>query len=269
MIQRFSSYHRITHGLIIMSFLGLVLTGMPLLYSHSRWAKLLYALMGGYEIARLIHRGCALVTFLYAGLHLAWLTWRAATGGLKAMLWGPDSLVPQPRDVRDFWQDCRWLLGLGPRPEFERWTYWEKFDYWAIFWGIVVIGSSGLVLWFPSVVLNYLPPWLFQVALIVHGEEALLAAGFIFAIHFFHSHLRPEKFPVDRVMFTGRVNEADLAQERPLYYRRLRAQGGLESLRVAPLPAQLERLLPCLWLPPVAIGLLLLFLMIWGALSGG
>ncbi|MAF06241.1 MAG: hypothetical protein CL389_00105 [Acidiferrobacteraceae bacterium] len=269
MIQRFSLFHRITHGLIIVSFLGLVLTGMPLLYSHTRWGEVVYTLMGGYEMARLIHRAGALVTFLYAGLHLGWLLWRATRVGVKSLLWGPDSMVPQPRDFRDFWQDCRWLFGLGPRPAFERWTYWEKFDFWAIFWGIIVIGGSGLVLWFPAFLLRYFPPWLFHVALIVHSEEALLAASFIFTIHFFHSHLRPGKFPVDPVMFTGRVTEDELAHERPLYYRRLQAQGDMEALRVAPAPPLLERLLPYIWVPPVAIGGLMLFLMIWGAVSVG
>ena len=267
MIRRFPLFHRITHGLVIVSFLGLVLTGMPLLFSHTRWGELMYALLGGQASARWIHRGCAVVTFLYAGLHVGWLVWRAARGGLRSMLWGPDSLVPQPKDFRDFWQDCRWLLGLGPRPEFERWTYWEKFDYWAIFWGIVVIGGSGLMLWFPGAALRYLPPWMLNAAVIVHGEEALLAAGFIFTIHFFHSHMRPEKFPFDPVIFTGRVSEEELAHERPLYYRRLKAQGDLESLKVGPADPSLERLLPFLWVPSVALGGIMLLLMIWGTLT--
>ncbi len=269
MIQRFTLFHRITHGLIIVSFLGLVMTGMPLLYSHTRWGEVLYTLMGGYEVARLIHRACAVVTGIYAGLHLAWLLWRAATGGLRSMLWGPDSLVPQPKDFQDLWQDCLWFVGLGSRPAFERWTYWEKFDYWAIFWGISVIGTSGLVLWFPVVAVPYLPPWVLNAALTVHGEEALLAAGFIFTIHFFHSHLRPEKFPVDPVMFTGRVTEEELSHEHPLYYQRLQAQGALETLRVTPVPPFLERLLPYLWIPPVVVGGIMLLLMIWGSVVRG
>ncbi len=184
------------------------------------------------------------------------------------MLWGPDSLVPQPKDFQDFWQDCRWLVGRSSRPEFERWTYWEKFDYWAIFWGIVVIGVSGLVLWFPNLSVRYLPGWVLNAALITHGEEAILAAGFIFTIHFFHSHLRPEKFPVDPVMFTGRVTEEELARERPQYYIRLRAQGGLEVLRVDSAGPFLEKLMPYMWIPPVAIGVIMLLLMIWGTVLG-
>ena len=86
-------------------------------------------------------------------------------------------------------------------------TYWEKFDYWAVFWGMAIIGGSGLMLWFPEAFARVLPGWVFNIALLVHGEEALLAVGFIFTIHFFNSHLRPDKFPMDMVIFTGRVTD--------------------------------------------------------------
>ena len=99
-------------------------------------------------------------------------------------------MVPQPQDAIDLYHHFKWFVGLGPRPQFDRWTYWEKFDYWAVFWGMAIIGGSGLMLWFP-VFFAFLPGWMFNIAMIVHGEEALLAVGFIFTIHFFNAHLRP------------------------------------------------------------------------------
>ena len=66
-------------------------------------------------------------------------------------------MVPQPRDVRELHEHTRWFLGLGPRPEFDRYTYWEKFDYWAVFWGMLIIGGSGLILWFPATLLVSCP----------------------------------------------------------------------------------------------------------------
>ena len=97
-----------------------------------------------------------------------------------------------------------------PRPRargrsYGRWTYWEKFDYFAVFWGIFVIGSTGLMLWFPELFTRFLPGWLINVATIIHTDEALLATGFIFTVHFFNTHLRPEKFPMD----IGRLHRAD------------------------------------------------------------
>jgi cytochrome b subunit of formate dehydrogenase len=129
----------------------------------------------------------------------------------------------------------KWFFGKGPRPQFDRYTYWEKFDYWAVFWGMFIIGGSGFMLWFPTFFSEFLPGWVFNVATIVHGEEALLAVGFIFTIHFFNGHLRPEKFPMDLVVFTGRLPEHELKDERPLEYQRLVGAGRLRSIE-APAP---------------------------------
>ncbi len=92
-----------------------------------------------------------------------------------------------------------------------------------------MIGVSGLVLWFPAFAAKLLPGWAFNIAMIIHSDEAILATGFIFAIHFFNSHLRPEKFPMDFVIFTGRVHLDELKHERPLEYERLVASGELEK----------------------------------------
>jgi cytochrome b subunit of formate dehydrogenase len=150
------------------------------------------------------------------------------------MLLGPQSLVPLPSDFRDVVRQFRYFVGLGPRPKWDRWTYWEKFDYWAVFWGVAVIGSTGLVMWFPEFFCSFLPGWIVNISLLVHSEEALLAIGFIFSIHFFNNHLRVEKFPMDPVIFTGSVPEEELREERPLEYERLKAEGRLDSLRVSP-----------------------------------
>ena len=108
-------------------------------------------------------------------------------------------MVPQPQDIIDIWRNFKYFVGKGPRPQFDRWTYWEKFDYWAVFWGMFIIGGSGLLLWFPVFFSRLLPGWMFNIASLVHGEEALLAVGFIFTFHFFNGHLRPAKFPMDTV----------------------------------------------------------------------
>ena len=79
----------------------------------------------------------------------------------------------------------------------------------------------------------FLPGWIFNVATIVHGEEALLAVGFIFTIHFFNGHLRPEKFPMDTVIFTGQIPEHELKDERPIEYARLVERGELASIETA------------------------------------
>jgi cytochrome b subunit of formate dehydrogenase len=139
--------------------------------------------------------------------------------------------VPGIQDLRDFAAHNKWFFGKGPKPQFDRWTYWEKFDYMAVFWGVAMIGVSGLIMWFPEFFTAFLPGWAINVALIIHSEEALLAAGFIFTFHFFNVHFRPDKFPMDKVMFSGRVSKSELLSERKRLYDRWVAEGTLEKHR--------------------------------------
>ena len=125
-----------------------------------------------------------------------------------------------------------------------RWTYWEKFDYWAVFWGVAIIGVSGLMLAAPLLSTRVLSGIWLNVAFIVHSEEALLAVGFIFIFHFFHNHLGPMKFPIDVSIFTGRVPLDRFKEERPLQYQQLLQAGRLEQSIVPP---------PSLWLTSIAV----------------
>jgi hypothetical protein len=140
--------------------------------------------------------------------------------------------MPTLQDLKDIIAHNRWFFGKGPKPQFDRWTYWEKFDYMAVFWGIAIIGASGLVMWFPEFFTLLLPGWIINVALIVHSDEALLAAGFIFTFHFFNVHFRPDKFPMDPVIFSGRITKSELLNERRRLYDRWVAAGDLDKHRV-------------------------------------
>jgi cytochrome b subunit of formate dehydrogenase len=263
---RFNLYHRLLHGMVIVSFIGLALTGLPLKYSQTGWGRWLADALGGPFTAGYLHRVFAVVTFLYFALHLGYVAALVARGH-RGVFWGPDSMVPQPHDLVQLAQHVRYFLGQGPRPRFGRWTYWEKFDYWAVFWGLAVIGSSGLLLWFPTFFARWIPGWIFNVAIIIHSDEALLAAGFIFTVHFFNGNLRPEKFPMDPVIFTGRVSEEELRREHPAEYERLLAQGRLAAARADPPPRWLRNLAHAFGLTALATGLVLAFLMVWTALG--
>ena len=137
-------------------------------------------------------------------------------------------------DIKEFFQTIKWFFGMGPRPNYGRFTYWEKFDYFAVFWGVGVIGLSGLMLWFPEAFTLILPGWMINVATIIHSDEALLAAGFIFTVHFFNTHFRPERFPMDPVIFTGKIPLSEFKEERPRQYQAAVDAGTLESLFVEP-----------------------------------
>ena len=220
-VLRFDRVDRTLHGFLMLSFLGLAFSGMPVLFSTTPWAGRVARLLGGYTVIHRMHRVFAAIMIAVFIVHVGRLLRRVVARKDYSVFWGPASMVPQPKDLADMVQHVRWFVGLGPRPAFDRYTYWEKFDYWAVFWGMAIIGGSGLLLWFPVAFARVMPGWAFNIALLVHGEEALLAVGFIFTIHFFNSHLRPEKFPMDMVIFTGRVPEHEWRDERPAEYARL------------------------------------------------
>lgn len=220
---------------MVVSFIGLVASGMPLKYANDPWAAWLMGLFGGYHAAGIIHRTCAVITFGYFAAHIGYAIYDIAiVRKFRFNILGPESMVPWLKDLEDIYGSFRWFFGMGPRPEFDHFTYWEKFDYWAVFWGVGMIGVSGLFLWFPEFFGRFLPGWVFNIATVIHSDEALLAAGFIFTIHFFNTHLRPEKFPMDLVIFTGRVTLHELQHERPLEYQRLVDEHRLDDYMIEP-----------------------------------
>jgi len=259
---RFGLFHRLLHGLVVTCFLGLVATGMPLRFSGAPWAARMARLLGGFEAAGYFHRVFAILLCAAFAIHVGEVAWRVLARKETGLLWGPTSMVPQPRDVVEMFQHFRWFLGQGPRPPFDRFTYWEKFDYWAVFWGMAIIGSSGFVLWFPTFFAHFFPGWFFNVAFVIHSEEALLAALFIFSVHFFNSHFRPEKFPADLVIFTGRVTEEEFRHERSTEYERLRAEGLLEGLRADAPPLWMRNFSRLLAFTSLGIGLVLMALIV-------
>ena len=181
---------------------------------------------GGFEGAGFLHRAAAVLMFAIFVTHIVDVLQRKRREGKtwKEMLTGPSTMLPTMKDARDVVGTIKWFLGLGPRPQYGRWTYWEKFDYFAVFWGVFIIGSTGLLLWFPELFTRLLPGWLINVATIIHSDEALLAVGFIFTIHFFNTHLRPEKFPMDIVVFTGRMSVEELKHDKPARVRGARRE---------------------------------------------
>jgi cytochrome b subunit of formate dehydrogenase len=265
-VVRFDTFDRFLHVLMMVAFLGLAFTGLPLLFADQRWAAGLARAVGGFRAAAVLHRMSAAAMLLCFALHLGRVLRRLLSGDW-GVLWGPNSMVPRPKDLWDFLGHVRWFFGRGPRPQFDRFTYWEKFDYWAVFWGMAIIGGSGLVLWFPKVFARLLPGWLFNVALLVHGEEALLAVGFIFTIHFFNSHLRPEKFPMDTVIFTGVLPEAEVRDERPAEYERLVSTGRLEKLAAPSPTSRQKRSAFVIGTIAVLLGLVLVGFTIYAALT--
>lgn len=238
--RRFRLGWRIAHGVLAVAVMTLVLTGTAVLFAEQGWAQYIMNLLGGPKVAAVIHRVAALTFIAIFFGHLIVVTWNIARAGNQFRWFGPTSMVPSLQDFRDIGAMFKWFLGLAPRPKFDRWTYWERFDYWAPFWGMMIIGLSGLMLWFPTLTASFLPGWVFNIATIVHAEEAILAAVFLFTVHYFNVHFRPEKFPMDIVMVTGAVPLEEFKHEHALEYQRLKDNGTLERYLVQP-PTEAQR----------------------------
>lgn len=236
--QRFSLIARLGHLLLLLSTMTLVFTGMTALYANTGWAHVVVKLLGGARMRSTVHHIAAGVFLAVFFVHVVAMTVRLGWRRHAFNWFGPDSLVPRWQDLRDILAMFKWFFGRGPRPTFERWTYWEKFDYWAVFWGVCIIGGSGAIIWDKVEVAKFLPGYVFNVALVFHREEAVLAAVFLFTVHFFNNHFRPDKFPLDTTMFTGAMTREEFEREHALEYQRLVETGKLESHRVpAPSPA--------------------------------
>jgi predicted CXXCH cytochrome family protein len=270
-IKRFERSERITHLFVIISFMSLALTGMMLKFSGVPWTNFMARAIGGVEVAGTIHRFAAVVTFGYFFSHLFLLfkKKRATKTRWKDFIFGPEGMMFNKKDLGDFWATLKWFVGKGPRPQYGRWTYWEKFDYFAVFWGVAIIGFSGLLLWFPELFTRLLPGWLINVATIIHSDEALLAVGFIFTIHFFNTHLRPDAFPMDKVIFTGLVPMEEYKNDRPYEFEILKTSGGLKKKAVKDyIPKKWETLVTILGYTFLTIGIMLILLIIYSVLFG-
>lgn len=208
----------------------------------------------------LVHRVAAMLFIGIFMIHFVYVMQKLLRS--KTFRWfGPDSLIPRWKDFTDCWEMFKWFTGKGPRPQFDRWAYFEKFDYWAVFWGVNIIGWSGMMMAFPHVTARYLPGWIFNVITLVHGEEAFLAAVFLFTVHFFNNHFRPDKLPPpDVVMFTGTQSLEEFRRDHPAQYQRLVESGELEKYLVDAPSLAMTKGAKILGLTLIGIGLTLLIL---------
>lgn len=267
--RRFQLGWRIGHLVFALTTMTLVLTGTAALFSYTAWAPVVADALGGASGLALIHRVAAALFIGIFLIHFVYVMQSLLRD--RSFRWfGPDSLIPNWKDFSDCWGMFKWFFNMGPRPQFDRWAYFEKFDYWAVFWGVSVIGGSGLMLAFPHVTATFMPGWVFNVATVVHGEEAFLAAVFLFTVHFFNNHFRPDKLPPpDIVMFTGTQSLEEFRRDHPAQYQRLVDAGELEKYLVAEPSRPMTLGSKVLGLVLIAAGITLLFLVAIGFFTAG
>lgn len=231
-IKRFTPLQRLFHAVLMLTFLFQGATGLAHMYAETSWGKWVGGLFGGYEAAKAIHNQIGIFMICGFLVHAVYLLFKINWKNFPGSLMDPDSILPRPADVKQFFQHIGWFLGFAKPPAFDRWGYWEKIDYWAVYWGMVIIGFTGLMMAYPLLTSNYMPGWALNVAFWVHRIEALLALGHVFIIHFFIAHLRRHNFPMDRAMFEGSTSFEAMRHEKPAWIGRLDKQGELDGLMV-------------------------------------
>lgn len=252
-IRRFTPAQRAFHALLLITFLWQSATGLARMYHETAFGQTLAALFGGQEKALVLHIWGGIAMLVLFALHLAYLAAVLLTS--RRALSGPDSLIPKTRDLTDFFRHLGWMFGLAKAPRFERWGYWEKFDYWAVFWGMVIIGGTGVMLISPLATSLWLPGWSLNVAFWVHRIEAVLAMGHVFVIHFFVAHLRRHNFPMDRAMFAGGADLKAQTEERPAWVERLKKESRLTTMTMQDAPPLARAASYALGLGAVGVGL--------------
>jgi cytochrome b subunit of formate dehydrogenase len=233
-IKRFSITDRVFHLFLMLTFIIQTATGFSRLFITTGWGKKLSYVFGGYEAALTIHTLVGVLMIAGFVVHTIFLLSRIKWGNFVQSIFGPDSLVPNLYDVKHLWQRTLWIFGLGAPPRLNRWTYWEKFDYWAVYWGLPLLAITGLMLMYPLLTSRVLPGWSLNIAALLHKAEALLAISYIFIVHFFIGHLRPSSFPMNEGMFSGSVPLEEAMDEKPAWIERLKEEGKLEALETTP-----------------------------------
>jgi thiosulfate reductase cytochrome b subunit len=215
--QRFNLHYLTLHLLLMISVVLLTVSSIflwGLRYSGASWAASLTNALGGVDFWRIVHRGGALILILVSFYHLIYsLIHPEGRRDFRLM-------IPTSQDFRDFAKNMLWFLGLRKeRPRFGRFSYFEKFDYWAVFWGCAIMIGSGFAMWFPEVVRLLIPsasPALMEVLKEAHSHEAILAVLAIFIWHIYNAHFRPDRFPGTLFWVHGRLSRKEMEREHPL-----------------------------------------------------
>jgi len=223
-IERFNLQFRIQHIILFSTFLLLSFTGWALKYPEVEYSPIWVKVWGGPKIAGIIHRVAGITMLLDFTYHVLYISYLMLTGRMK---FNPTTtIIPMPKDFTDAYRNILYFLGIGKeRPQFGRYTYIQKFDYWAVFWGMFIIGVSGLALAFPTTTAIFIPSWaanwIWELLFIMHGDEALLAIVFILFWHFYNEHLKPGVFPMNWLWITGKISVKELKEKHPLEYKEI------------------------------------------------
>ena len=222
--RRFTLSVIIQHLILTIATLLLIITGLPLKFYSSGWAISVMKFLGGTEKARELHHLAALFLIIAGVIHLAYIIF--SKKGRKDF----KDFIPVKQDFFDIKDQILYMIGRRETgAQFGRFSYIEKFDYWAVYWGFVIMIGSGLVMWFYQAKLNplfigeislkFLPDftnyYIHAISRELHSDEALLATLAIIGWHFYNVIFNPAVFPVQTSIFTGKMSREEMERDHP------------------------------------------------------
>ncbi len=223
-VTRFTVRQRLEHLFVMLLFLLLAVTGLPQKFFEAGWARWVIGLLGGIDRVRWIHRVSGILFALLVGVHFATVLALVLAG--RAGL----SLVPTRTDFRDAVVMLRYYLGLSEeQARFDRYDYRQKFEYWGLVLGGIVMIVTGFILYFPAAVARFLTGEVIPAAKVAHSNEGLLAFLVVIIWHVYNAHLSPDVFPFDPSIYTGRISRERMEKEHPLEYARMREEAKREE----------------------------------------
>ena len=214
--QRFSKGHTIGHMVLTIAFIALAISGFALRYPDTWWAKASFLNSEDLAIRGTVHR--------VAGVVLVFLTlWNIFysifyRSGRRDLL----KLILTWKDVKDVFHNMGWAVGLcKEKPKFDRYSYSEKFEYWGLWWGSVLMIVTGFAMWYGGWFLQHFPKYILDIAALIHFYEAWLACGTIVIWHMYYMVFDPETYPMNWSWITGKITEGDMRERHPLEYERV------------------------------------------------
>jgi formate dehydrogenase gamma subunit len=213
---RFKLSQRLEHLVLLISFVALAVTGLAQRFYTAEWAEWVILNLGGIDYTRLVHRGFGLIFTLSAIYHLGYLAYTLFFRHSKP------SMVPSLKDVRDVVALVDYNFGFGNEPpQFDRFDYRQKFEYWGIVFGGTIMIITGFIMAYPLLFTNVLPGQLVAAAGEVHGNEAMLAVLVVVIWHLYDVIFKPGIFPADTSIFTGKISRKRMLEEHGLEYAAL------------------------------------------------
>ena len=215
-ILRFTKKQRVEHFITMIVFTLLCLTGLPQKFYEAAWAQRIVDVFGGIDAARWIHRFCGWTLLISTVFHFYSALW--TIGQKKTRL----TMIPTRHDFEDAIDTLRYYLGLKDHgPRYDRYDYKQKFEYWGLVFGNIIMIMTGLILIYPTFVARLLPGQLVPAAKVAHSNEGLMAFLVITIWHVYNAHLNPDVFPFDTCIFTGKISRERMHHEHPLELARL------------------------------------------------